>query len=93
MSKTGVNSELRHRNSRDDPPTDPTDPTDPAAQVFFKCDPGYSSFDGDDHIICTSEGTWFLDGAAAFCMGLWLFGDPTKRETRKNEMVVELRRL
>ena len=28
-------------------------------QVFFKCDPGYASFDGDEHIICTSEGTWF----------------------------------
>ena len=33
-----------------------------AAQVFFKCDPGYASFDGDDHIICTSQGTWLLAG-------------------------------
>ena len=31
-------------------------------QVFFKCDPGYSAFDGDDHIICTSAGTWLKYG-------------------------------
>ena len=37
-------------------------PRRPAAEVFFKCDPGYASFDGDEHIICTSEGTWLKFG-------------------------------
>lgn len=37
-------------------------PRRPAAEVFFKCDPGYASFDGDDHIICTSQGTWLKYG-------------------------------
>lgn len=28
------------------------------SEVSFTCDPGYSAFDGDDHIICTNAGTW-----------------------------------
>ncbi|CAE7731610.1 wif1 [Symbiodinium sp. CCMP2592] len=37
-------------------------PRRPAAEVFFKCDPGYTAFDGDSHIICTSAGTWLKYG-------------------------------
>ena len=29
-------------------------------EVFLHCDPGYSPFDGDEHIICTSSGNWPL---------------------------------
>eukprot|EP00438_Fugacium_kawagutii_P028463 Skav216839 [mRNA] locus=scaffold989:108935:118521:+ [translate_table: standard] len=35
---------------------------DAKPQVFFQCDPGYAAFDGDDHIICTSDGTWLRYG-------------------------------
>ncbi|CAJ1355481.1 unnamed protein product [Effrenium voratum] len=37
-------------------------PRRPAAEVSFTCDPGYSAFDGDDHIICTNAGTWLKHG-------------------------------